>query len=203
MKARTMALAMACAMSACNAQTATQTTNVAPAMESPPPMDDREATNSQRTPAWNEVVSKSFPGDRPLTVAVLYRSRQGDQNPECELTISEGTDAKVVARTRNMIDCVLLEERDAVEMGISQQQDQLVITQQKGKGNTSYWLERNLSGEWVVRRAEFVYPGDDVGSQEVLVVKEVADLSRSDKPILVEDYQYNAVEPFLIRSTIE
>jgi hypothetical protein len=149
--------------------------------------------------AKSEVVyDQKIPGGLPTAVYVKYLSDDG-ASPECSLEIFENSVA--VAKNSEMVECGLMSSPTMVSVKITGTVSGLVVFQQKVKGTNSYFLRKTLAGEWVVEKAEFVFPRDNLETGEVDLVRETADLHET--PIPLNSYSAAAIKGKLVESTVK
>ena len=146
------------------------------------------------------VVLREFNGSPQAIVSITYRANQ-NSDATCALQITEA--GKVVAENRAMIECGQLTSPAMVDVTLSGTTKDLTIFQQKTKQTNSYSLKRIGDGEWIVTKAEFVYPQDNADTGEVDVVRETADLISMSPPTSVNRFDRHIIENRVVKSVMQ
>jgi hypothetical protein len=162
---------------------------------------ERETPQARSTTGahGNIVYSREIDGAPPVKIYVHFLS-EGKTNPLCTLEIVEN--GVSVAVNSELLECGSLSSREMVDVEVSGSLGNLIVFQQKAKGTNSFSLQRMAaSGHWVITKAEFVYPRDNLETGEVEVVRDSADLANS--PILVNQYSPSAIKERLVQSLVQ
>jgi hypothetical protein len=150
------------------------------------------------SPATNIVLSKIIDGPLPAIFVVKYQASD-HMNATCLLQVSER--GKVVAESRHMIECGNAVSPSMVDVEITHDTRGVQVFQQDDKGNARFLLRRNADAGWILSKVEFIYSQVNPATGDLDVIRETADLV--DRPMRVEDYDYERIRKVLVKSTIK
>lgn len=144
------------------------------------------------------AVKQEIHAPRPTIAYVKYLAGESG-SPTCILEISEN--GTIVAKNSEMVECGLMSSPKMVAVEISGTPSDLIVFQQKTKGTNFYSLKRSSAGDWVVTKAEFVHPQDNLETGDVDVIKETADLD--DAPVPLNIYTPDSIKERLAQSIVK